>query len=116
MSNRSNRSNRSNNSISKHPKIAATVVFTVLVAVISFVVGYKKDKHRRDKKGDEYSSSHHFWNGMKWSGIVVAVMFLLAGTVALLWGMDFWTMFFLGGDFINMIGQIVIGLISVLTN
>ena len=103
-------------SAKKHPKIAATIVFTLLVAIFSFMWGYRQDKNRRDANGKSYSITHHFWNGMKWSGIVLTIMFLLTVTMALILKLDFWQMFFFGGDLINGIGQIVIALISVLTN
>tara|TARA_B110000908_G_scaffold151364_1_gene186020 strand:+ start:93 stop:422 length:330 start_codon:yes stop_codon:yes gene_type:complete len=100
----------------RHPKIAATIVFTLLVSIFSFMWGYRKDTNRKDKDGNAYSTKHHFWNGMKWTGIVIAIMFLLTATMALILKMDFWEMFFFGGDIINGIGQIIIALISALTN
>lgn len=100
----------------KHPKTAATIVFFILVAIISFAVGYKQDRDRRDKNGNAYSTSHHIMNGLKWTGIVVAIIALLAGTMALVFQMSFWEMFFFGGDFINMVGQIVMALIGALSS
>lgn len=100
----------------KHPKIVATIVFLLLVAGISFTFGYKQDMDRKGKDGNDYSTSHHIMNGLKWMGIVLAILTLIAVMIAVVLNMNVWEMFFLGGDFINMIGQIVIALIGVISN
>ena len=33
--------------VKKHPKITATIVFMIIVAVVSFVLGYNQDKKDR---------------------------------------------------------------------
>ena len=100
----------------KHPKIVATIVFLLLVAGISFTFGYKQDMDRKGKDGNDYSTSHHIMNGLKWMGIVLAILTLIAVMIVALFDMSFWEMFFFGGDFINVIGRIVIALIGVLSN
>jgi hypothetical protein len=100
----------------KHPKIVATIVFLLLVAGISFTFGYKQDMDRKGKDGNDYSTSHHIMNGLKWMGIVLAIFTLIAVMIVVVFDMSFWEMFFFGGDFINMIGRIVIELIGVLSN
>ena len=100
-------------SAGKHPKIVATIVFLLLVAGISFTFGYKQDMDRKGKDGNDYSTSHHIMNGLKWMGIVLAILTLIAVMIAVVFDMS---VFFFGGDFINVIGQIVIALIGVLSN
>lgn len=72
---------------------------------------------RKGKDGKDYSTSHHIMNGLKWMGIVLAILTLIAVMIAVVFDMSVWEIFFFfGGDFINVIGQIVIALIGVLSN
>jgi heme/copper-type cytochrome/quinol oxidase subunit 2 len=99
--------------ITKNPKITATIVFTTIVFSISFLFGYKQDK---DKHGKEYSAKHHVLNGLKWAGIVITIIALLSVTIAIIFGLNGLDMFLWGGELINIIGQIVITLLTTLTN
>ena len=102
--------------VKKHPKITATIMFMIIVAVVSFILGYKQDKTKKDKDGNKYSNNHHLFNGLKWVGIVYGVIIVLAAAFAIILKLNFLEMFLYGGDIIHFLGQIFIVLISALTN
>ena len=101
--------------VKKHPKIIATIMFMIIVAIISFVLGYKQDKTKKDKDGNNYSTNHHLFNGLKWVGIIYGILIVLALAFAVILKLNFFEMFLYGGNIIYFIGQIFIALISTLT-
>ena len=108
--------NSLNDKVKKHPKITATIVFIIIVTVVSFVLGYKQDKTKKDKDGNNYSTNHHLFNGLKWVGIVYGVIIVLAAAFAIILKLNFLEMFLYGGNIIHFLGEIFIALISALTN
>jgi len=69
----------------------------LLVAGISFTFGYKQDMDRKGKDGKDYSTSHHIMNGLKWMGIVLAILTLIAVMIAVVFDMSVWEIFFFRG-------------------
>lgn len=101
--------------IRRHPKITSTIIFTLLVGILSFSWGYRQDNHRRDKDGKPFSVEHHFLNGMKWVGIIYTLLLLLGVIIGLIFKLSFWEMYFFGGDLINGIFQIMIAMLEILS-
>lgn len=98
--------------IKKHPKVAATIIFFLLMGIFSFIWGYKQDVEKTDKNGNKYPISHHFWNGMKWLGIIYAIFFIIVVLIVFLFKADFITIFLFGGDVIGALLQIIGSLIT----
>lgn len=98
----------------KHPKILATIIFFLLVGVGSFVFGYTQDTKKTDENGNKYQVSHNILNGMKWVGIIYAIFIILAIITAIIFKVDFFTLFFFGGEIIGPLFEIIGHLISAL--
>jgi hypothetical protein len=99
--------------IKRYPKITATIVFAIIVLFLSFLWGYRLDKNKKDKP---YTTTHHFWNGVKWTVIIFAVLTVFSSMIALIFNTNFFQFYLFGGDMINLTGQIIIALLSLLNN
>lgn len=98
--------------ISKHPKIVATTIFVLAIGAVSFWFGYQKDKKKKPKE----TKTHHFWNGMKWVGIIYAIFLLIALILSIMFSTNYWEWWLYGGDAVNSIFSIIIALLEVLSN
>lgn len=100
----------------KHPKILASIILLLIVGAISFFVGYKQDIKKTDKDGNKYSIYHHFWNGMKWLGIIYTIFIIIAICFAFTFSSDFVTFFLIGGEVLGGLFQLLGELMTALGN
>lgn len=99
-------------SVRQNPKFAAGIFFLALTGLISFVYGYYQSKKKSPKK----SNTDHFWVGMKWVGIIYAIIAVISVMVMFLTGTDMLTFMLIGGDVIVFLLRAIGGLAEVLSN
>lgn len=104
--------------VREHPKIVATVIFILSIGTVSFWWGYQKDKKTNANSSDpkKKTASHHAMNGLKWVGIIYAIMLLIALILTIMFSTNYWEWFLYGGDAVSGILQLIIALLGALAN
>lgn len=98
--------------VKKHPKIAASIIFFLLMGIVSFILGYKQDVEKTDKNGNKYPVSHHFWNGLKWLVIIYVIFVIIVLLIVFMFQADFVTIFLFGGNVIGSLLQLIGSLLT----